>query len=598
MGLFSTIKREYDYVTGVLGTLRRIGSISPDDKLTVADLFEEKVDTYKANVAIRYEDKIFTYGELDERANQYAHWGVAQGLKAGDTVALFMDNRPDYVAIWLGLAKIGVTTALINYNLQGSGLAHCIKIAEPRAVIMGPDQIGLYRTATPDLPDDLAAWCIGGEGDGCQALAPILADMPDTRPAATLRETQRAGDLCLFIYTSGTTGLPKAARLTHARVIGMMRSFIVACNITERDRIYLTLPLYHATGGICGVGQAFLTGASLILRDKFSATHFWEDAVNYRATSFVYIGELCRYLVSAPPHPLEKAHAIRTGFGNGLRADVWQQFIDRFGIRDLVEFYGSTEGNVSFINVNKKIGAIGRLPPYMRNKLRHRIIRVDVETEQPIRDEEGFCMETEVDEVGEAIGEISDAPRQRFEGYKDPSQTEKKILRDVFKPGDMYFRTGDLMKRDEHHFIYFVDRMGDTYRWKAENVSTNEVAEALARFDAIELPNVYGVEIPGTEGRAGMAALILKPEREFDGKALAAHVDRELPYFARPVFIRVQKEAETTGTFKFRKVELVDQGIESSKIDDPLYVRLPDSDAFTPLTSDIEDKINKSEISF
>ena len=596
MGLFDTIKREWVYFNGARKTLARIGSIEPDDKIRFADVFEEKVDQFRSNVVIRFEDDIITYGELDKRANQFANWALDQGYGAGDTVALFMDNKPDYLAIWVGLSKIGVAVALINNQLQGAGLAHCVSIADSRAVIVGTEQVGHFASAREHLPEGLTAWSHGADMEQSERIDEVLDTYASTRPSPEHRESLRAADLCLYVYTSGTTGLPKAAKLTQSRVLGMMRSFIDACNITERDRIYITLPLYHATGGICAVGQAFMTGASMILKDKFSATEFWNDAVNYKATSFVYIGELCRYLVSAKPHPLEREHRIRTGFGNGMSADVWEKFIDRFGIEDLIEFYGSTEGNVSFVNFNGKVGAVGRLPPYMRDRIRSRIVKFDVETEKPVRGKDGFCIETEPGEVGEAIGEITSAPRQRFEGYKDPTQTEKKILRDVFKPGDMWFRTGDLMKMDEHHFIYFVDRIGDTYRWKGENVSTTEVAEALSNYPGIELPNVYGVSLPGTEGRAGMAAINLTPGSTLHGKDLATYVDKALPAYARPVFVRVQPAAETTGTLKFRKVDLVEQGIEVDEIDDPVYVRLPGSDAYTLLTSEMVDDIEDGKV--
>jgi fatty-acyl-CoA synthase len=439
---------------------------------------------------------------------------------------------------------------------------------------------------------------LGGSFDGATSIDPLFADLPTERPAQSLRDTLIASDLCLYVYTSGTTGLPKAAKLSQARTLGMMRSFIDSCRITERDRIYLTLPLYHGTGGICGVGQALLTGATIILRKKFSASAFWEDAVKHKATSFVYIGELCRYLMNTPEHPLERQHTIRKGFGNGLRAEVWGRFVKRFNIPHLVEFYGSTEGNVSFMNYDGKIGAVGRLPSYMRNKIRTRIVKFDVAEEKPIRDKDGFCIETDPDEVGEAIGQITEDPRQRFDGYNDKEQTEKKILRDVFEHGDMWFRTGDLMKMDKHAYIYFVDRIGDTFRWKSENVSTNEVAEAIATFEGIELPNVYGVEMPDTDGRAGMAAVNLTGNKPLNLKALAEHVDRSLPAYARPLFIRIQPVAETTGTFKYRKVELVKQGFDIEAIDDPVFIRLPGSDAYTPMTSDILDEIEAGEVKF
>ena len=598
MAIFDTITREWTYLTNIRKALKRLTAVSPDDPVRLADVIEENVDKHKANVAIRFEDKLFTYRELDEGATQYADWALKQGFKPGDAVALFMENKPDYIAIWYGLSKVGVVSALINNSLQGQGLAHCVGISKASAIILGEEQKDLYLSAKDALGEGVAAWTLGFDMDGASAIDPLFPQLSTERPDPSIRAHMRASDLCLYIYTSGTTGLPKAAKLSQVRVLGMMGAFIDSCKITERDRIYVTLPLYHATGGICGVGQALLTGATLILARKFSATHFWEDAVNHKATSFVYIGELCRYLLKTPTHPLERNHSIRKGFGNGLRTEVWQKFVDRFNIPHLVEFYGSTEGNVSFANYDGKIGAVGRLPDYMKDKIKTRFVKFDVAEEKPIRGEDGFCIETEPNEVGEAIGEIADAPRQRFDGYDDPKQTEKKILRDVFEPGDMWFRTGDLMKKDEHGYVYFVDRIGDTFRWKGENVSTNEVAEALASFAGIELPNVYGVAMPETDGRAGMAAVNLKDGELPDWSALASHIDQSLPSFARPIFIRIQPEAETTGTFKFKKVDLVKQGYDITQIEEPVYVRLPHEDTFEPVTQDILTRINSGEISF
>lgn len=598
MSFLDKVKREFIYLKGVRATQKQIGTIDPDTKRTVPDDFEASVDKHKRNVAIRFEGKLYTYEELDARANQYANWALDQGYRPGDAVALFMENKPDYIAFWLGLSKVGVVSALINNSLQGQGLAHCVNIAKAKSLVVGPEQEELLKTADGLFDEGITIWTVGGEIEGTQALDPVLVNMPSSRPDPAIRHDMTVDDLCLYIYTSGTTGLPKAARLTHARTLGMMNTFIAPCNITPRDRIYLTLPLYHGTGGICGVGQALFTGASLILRRKFSASSFWDDAVNERATAFVYIGELCRYLMNTPEHPLERKHTIRTGFGNGLRPEVWSRFEERFGIKHLVEFYGSTEGNVSFLNFDGKVGAIGRLPKYMEEKITTKIVKFDIAEEKPIRDADGFCIEADVDEAGEAIGKIR--PEARFDGYNDPEQTEKKILRDVFEPGDMWFRTGDLLKKDEHAYMYFIDRIGDTFRWKGENVSTNEVAEALAVFEDVKLPNVYGVHLPDTDGRAGMASITLDGADELDGKGLAAHVDKFLPAYARPIFIRVQPEAETTGTFKYRKVDLVKEGYDLTKIDegDKLYVRLPGSDAYEPLTPETQAQIEKGEVKF
>ncbi len=418
MGFIDTAKREITFTSGLRGTMKWLSAVDPDGDFLVGDDFERAVDAHRSSVAIRFENKLIGYGELDAIANSFAHWALDQGLKQGDCVALFMENRPEYIACWLGLAKVGVVTALVNTNLQGKGLAHCIAIADAKALIVGHELAASLQSADEMDPSSsvkaVPRWSFGGRMNAARALEPVLKAMPKGRPSRDVRKGMKASALCLYVYTSGTTGLPKAAKLTHARTTGMMRSFISPCKITPRDRIYLTLPLYHGTGGICGVGQALLSGASLILRQRFSATQFWEEAVTEGATAFVYIGELCRYLLNTPPHPAERKHQIRTGFGNGLRADVWQAFEDRFGIEHLVEFYGSTEGNVSFVNFDGKVGAVGRIPKYLEKKFNTKIVRFDIPAETPIRNDAGFCIEAAPDEVGEALGQITDEARQRF----------------------------------------------------------------------------------------------------------------------------------------------------------------------------------------
>ncbi|MEO1659388.1 MAG: long-chain-acyl-CoA synthetase [Pseudomonadota bacterium] len=596
MGVIQTIKRE----VGTVLTLQRLkkwtDDIAPDSTNLVADDFEAVVDKYPNNVAWRFEGKLTTYAEMDRLANQTANWALGLGLKSGDAVALFMENRPEYVSIWYGLAKIGVIVGLINHNLTDKALAHCVNIADAKLIITGTDQDEAIRSADGLFEGSPKVWTLGGqEGEDLTA---AFAGTSDARPSREHRADLLGKDMCLYVYTSGTTGLPKAARLTQARTQGMMRSFIAPCKITSRDRIYITLPLYHGTGGLCGVGQALMTGASIILRKKFSASQFWDDAADQGATSIVYIGELCRYLVNSPPHPKEQAHKIRTGFGNGLRPDIWEEFLTRFNISYVTEFYGSTEGNVSFIGFDGKVGAVGRIPSYLEKGVFGHIafVKFDVVEEKPIRNNEGFCIKTLPGEPGEAIGKVGDDARTRFEGYNDEEATKKKILTDVFEKGDMWFRTGDLMSKDAEGYVYFIDRIGDTFRWKGENVSTNEVAEFVAKAPNISTANVYGVSVPGTDGRAGMAAITTKGDIDFDG--LYDWFAEHLPKYAIPLFLRIQAEAETTGTFKYRKVELVKEGFDPNAVSEPLWYFEPDSGKYEPLTPDAYETILSGAVKF
>jgi fatty-acyl-CoA synthase len=583
MGLLATLKREFTYVTSLRRINKWVQDLSAESPQLLPDDFEAVCDTHGARPAIIFEGKEWSYNQLDGKANRYAHWGVSIGLKAGDVVALFMQNRPDYIAAWYGLSKIGVVIALINHNLQGPALLHCVTVAKSKAVIVGFEIIDLWASIEGQT-GDIAVWVGGGNYAGAGDLDRSLNAQPSARPSRAHREALRGKDPCLYVYTSGTTGNPKAATLSHMRVQGMSRSFIGATRTNERDRVYIPLPLYHGTGGICGVGICLNTGAAMVLRRKFSATGFWDDIVDNQCTIFVYIGELFRYLISAPVHPKERLHKIKSCFGNGLRLDVWTRAEERFGIRHIAEFYGSTEGNVSFINVDGKLGAVGRIPKYAKKRFNSELVRFDIETEQPIRGADGLCELCAPDEVGEAIGKITtDTARGRFEGYaNDKAATDKKLLRDVFEPGDLWFRTGDLLKQDSDGYFYFVDRIGDTYRWKSENVSTNEVSEAIGIFDGIEQANVYGVDVPHTDGRAGMAVIVA--HGPVDMAALSSHLRTQLPSYAVPVFLRFKSEVEVTGTFKYRKVELVAEGFDPSTISDPMYWMNAQSRQYEPLT--------------
>jgi fatty-acyl-CoA synthase len=585
MNLFEGLKSDWIYINGFRRIIGAVGKFDPEADYTLADAIEDTIDGYSERTFISFEGKDTTYAEFEARANQFAHWGQSVGLKAGDTVALFMENRPDYIAFWAGMAKIAVRTALINYNLSGAGLAHCVKIVDCKAIVMNPELAPQFASARGQVGTPLGAFVLGGPADGLVQIDGVVDRAARTRLDRSVRAGVKGGDVALYIYTSGTTGLPKAAKISGVRARGLMRVFKDATQASRDERILLTLPLYHATGGMCGVGTALNAGACIVLQRKFSASQFWQEAIDSHATMLVYIGELGRYLMNQPPSALERSHRITKGFGNGLRADVWAEFVERTGIKRLVEFYGSTEGNVNFFNLDGKIGAVGRIPRLLRGRLPARILRFDVETEQPVRGPDGLCIEAGVDEIGEAVGPITKEPRQRFDGYNDEKQSQKKILTDVFAKGDRWFRTGDLMKMDADQYIYFVDRVGDTFRWKGENVSTSEVEIAISSMPGVKHAIVYGVAVPGQDGRAGMAAIT--PKEGVDLAALYAHLTSNLPAYARPAFVRFQDEVETTGTLKYRKVDLVKEGFDPMNTSDPLFVADVANKSYSPITADV-----------
>ncbi|WP_300394928.1 long-chain-acyl-CoA synthetase [Henriciella sp.] len=590
MELLDAVKREWTAVNTLARVKSWLDPVTQEADVLTPDDIETCIDANRDRVAIRFEGKAMTYGELDILANRIAYWGLGQGLNRGDTVALMMENRPEYIAAWYGLSKIGVVTALVNTSLTGKSLARSVEIVNARLMISGEEQARAISSLPKTMRSSLPVWSFSKTAAPGRNMRSALASQASNRPAKSCRSRLKSDSNCLYIYTSGTTGMPKAARMSHARVRTMMRTFIAPTKATGKDRIYVPLPLYHATGGLCAVGIALQTGGEIILRRHFSASAFWDDCRENKVTIFAYIGELCRYLVNQPERENDKQHSVRAAFGNGLGADIWETFSDRFGVRRIIEFYGSTEGNVKFMNYDSKPGSCGRVPPIARKQYAHvAFVKFDVETQSPVRGEDGHCIRTAVNEVGEAIGRVGTDSTTRFEGYKDEDASQQKILRDVFEDGDAWFRTGDLMRMDQHGYVYFVDRVGDTFRWKGENVSTNEVAEALAQVPGVETANVYGVGVPGTEGKAGMASVTVNGYLDY--KELFDRLANNLPKHAIPVFIREQREADTTGTLKYRKVDLAKQGFDPDRIDDPVWYMDPETGEYTRLTPDQFKKI-------
>jgi fatty-acyl-CoA synthase len=481
--------------------------------------------------------------------------------------------------VWTGGTKIGCITALINSNLSGRGLAHCIAIADAKIVIVDAALAREFDTVRGLIDPGLRVFVHGDAAGGpCSDLPRVdtaLAEFsPDNLPLSE-REAMTTADKALYIYTSGTTGLPKAANINQSRLLRMMLGFAGAVGSKPTDKTYLALPLYHSTGGICGVGVALCVGGTCVIREKFSAREFFPDIVRHECTLFVYVGELCRYLLAAPPSPADTKHKLRACFGNGLRPDIFDAFRERFQLPKVLEFYGATEGNISLFNFDSTSGAVGRIPKWLERKFSVKIVRFDIEREEPVRGPDGLCIECAPNETGEILGEILDDPKKpanRFDGYADKAATDKKILRDVFRKGDAWFRSGDLMKKDERGYFYFVDRIGDTFRWKGENVSTTEVSECITSFPGVREATVYGVSVPGSDGRAGMAAVVPENIASFDVAALREHLKAHLPDYARPIFLRLQDHLDITGTFKPRKLDLVADGFDPARTNDPIYI--------------------------
>ena len=544
-----------------------------------------------------------SWAQFNARANRYAHLLKNAGVARGDVVSVMMENRVELLALVVAANKLGVTAGLINTNLRQRPLTHCVSVTASKKCIFGAEVQDAIQEVKADLdlregedyyvvPDDeqvpAANWAIDMEASS----AALPADNPPDTAETTLGET------AMYIFTSGTTGLPKAAVLSNRRYLASAQlAGKAGLRCTAADRLYICLPLYHGTGLMVGAGAAFTTGASMFIRRRFSASAFLPEIREQGCTCFIYVGELCRYLINSPERPDDADTPLVTMMGNGLRPDVWPTFKQRFGINRITEFYGASEGNVAFANLLNKDCTIGMTSAKIA------LVRYDVDADEIVRDANNRCIEVESGEPGLLLGHIN--PAAEFEGYTDKAATDQKVLRDVLEEGDAWFNTGDLIREVDVGFslgyahYQFVDRTGDTFRWKSENVSTNEVADIVGRFPGIEFCNVYGVAVPAADGRAGMAAIsLMDGGTALDVAAFADHVRRELPAFARPVFLRIQPRMDLTGTFKMVKGDLKREGYDIDLVDDPVYAMKPGASAYEPLDADFLAKIKAGEAGF
>lgn len=563
--------------------LEMTAPISRNPLVTLPTRIGELADKFGSAVALISDGESLTYRQLAQRCNRYARWALEEGIAAGDVVCLMMANCPDYVAIWLGVTRTGGIVSLINTHLVGDSLAHAINIVAPQHVIIGAEFATVFAAVRPRLRG-VKCWVQGAGQHGLPDFGAAVYGISEDAIPNSQCPLPSITDRALYIYTSGTTGLPKAAIVSHYRLMQWSYWFAGLLDTRSADRMYNCLPMYHSIGGIVAIGAPLVNGGSILLRQGFSARNFWDDVVTWDCTLFQYIGELCRFLVQSSSHPRESGHRIRLCCGNGLRGEIWEQFKQRFRIPQILEFYAATEGNFSLYNCEGKPGAIGRIPSFLAHRFPIALVRIDTETGEPVRDAAGFCEACSTNEVGEAVSKMSENPMVaggRFEGYTDLAASERKVLRNVFVTGDAWFRSGDLMRRDSAGFFYFVDRVGDTFRWKGENVSTTEVAEVVSNCSGVIDSIVYGVAIPGSEGRAGMAAVVCT--EAFDLGEFERHVAERLPDYARPVFVRILGQIVMTSTFKPKKQEFARAGFDPQATTDPIYVRDRDSARYVRL---------------
>lgn len=539
-----------------------------------------------------------TFREGRDLACRVASFFDQAGLRKGDKVALVLENRLDYCCYWLGLSMLGVVPALVNNNLRQQSLLHTLTVAECKAVVFSLQTEAAVLEITPQLPAGTQLFCADrGAGQGGAQLPDLLAAQPASPP-----HSKQAGynDPLVYIYTSGTTGMPKAAVVKHSRYLFAVYALFCGTLLTEDDVIYSPLPMYHTAAGAMITGQAVCEGVTVVTRPKFSASKWWADCCEHGVTCAQYIGEIARYLYASPVGPLDTQHNVRMMFGNGMRPQLWQKFVDRFHIPRICEYYGSTEGNCSCSNLTgEKVGAVGFVSVLFPFILPLGIVRVDGESGEPVRDGgTGLAVVCGPDEPGELVGKIEPGhPVRDFHGYADNTSTNKKILKDVYSKGDLYFRSGDILVMDEFGWLYFKDRAGDTFRWKGENVSTLEVEATLSQLIGLRDCVVYGVEIPGTEGRAGMAA-IPDPERKVEAATLYSSLQHRLPAYARPLFLRFVTKLDFTGTYKPKKKALQAEGFNVEQVVDEVFMLDSKTNTYTPLTLETYTNILNGNIRF
>ncbi len=556
----------------------------------IAERLEAAVREHGPRTALIYGNEQLDYAELNRRVNRAAHALHGLGVRRGEVVAVCIENRPAFFCAWLALAKIGAVAAFLNTHVAGRPLANALEVTAATRVIVGEECLGLFD----GLDTGLALWLWSDperpapaeqRGRCALDLAAVVAQAPDTDPPAQWRAGLVAEQPAIYIFTSGTTGLPKAARISHARWLITGDVMAVTMDVQPQDRFYVFLPLYHGAASLSAASTAIARGASMLLRRKFSRREFWSDVRRHGVTTCQYVGEICRFLLSEAPRDDDRDHTLRRMIGAGLAREIWEQWVGRFGPMQIYEGWGSTESNTNLINLDNRVGSCGRVPSWEKTNLR--IVRFDPETETHVRGPDGFMQLVGVDEPGEAIGMILDLPDQtagRFEGYTSAEATERKVLRDVFRKGDAWWSSGDLLRCDADGYCWFVDRIGDTYRWNSENVSTAEVTDQLGDFPGMEALTIYGVKVPGHEGRAGMAAVVMQPGHAFDPAAFWAFAAQRLPRYAQPLFVRLPAAADMTGNYKLRKVDLQREAFDTDLVKDPLFVRDDAAGRYVPIT--------------
>ncbi len=581
-GLLSNMPR----LPSLLKVGKEMLSISMDNFNSMGQIIERNAENYPDKNALLYENLKFTHKELNDAINRFANYFQSIGMKKGDVAIILLENRPELVMLIGALSKLGAIASLINPNQRGKVLCHSVNLTRGKVFVVGDEMLSPFEEIREELAlteEDRVYFLPDGSDksapDGYLDLTREIQNGSISNPSITSQ--MKMSDPFAYVFTSGTTGMPKASVQINFRWVGAGNWFgRFNMALTAEDTMYIPLPLYHTNGLNVAWGGAAGTGAAIAICRKFSAGNFWKDTRKFNNSCFVYIGEICRYLMNQPPLAGDRDNPIQKIVGNGLRPDIWKQFKDRFGIPYVYELYGAAEGNMIFTNLLNIDCCVGLcLTPFT-------IVKYDIDADRPVRGKNGFMEKVERGQAGLLIGEIT--KRSPFIGYTRKKETEKKILRDVFKKGDEWFNTGDLIRDIGFKHAQFVDRLGDTFRWKGENVSTTEVEEIVNQVEGVAGCTVYGVAIPGTDGRAGMVSILTDTMKDdLDKKKLSENLKKQLPSYAVPIFVRMKTDFQTTATHKIKKTDLKKEGFNPETVSDPLYVMLPGEKKYRELTNEI-----------
>lgn len=574
----------------IIKYLKKAKALNSNGNESIGTIIESNALKNRTIKALKYENQSYTYFEFNVIINRYANYFLQEGVKNGETVIAFLENRPELLFIIAACAKIGAVVSLINPNQREKVLIHSLELTKSKYFMIGEELVPFFENVTSSLTeatDNKYYWISDQQITNCPTnyvnLKNKLKDVETKNPTTT--KQIKAGQVYANVFTSGTTGLPKASRQTNRKWLSTYYWFgKVNINLNTDDVMYVPLPFYHTNALIVGWPTALAASCTMVMRRKFSVTEFWKDVEKYNVSAFIYIGELCRYLLNAPESNLDKKHRIKKIMGNGLRPDIWHKFKARFNIKQIFEFYGAADGNVGFTNTFNFDCTIGWSPNNFK------IIQYDVENDVPIRDSNGFLIPVKKGETGLLISEISE--KSVFDGYVNKKQNENKILKNVFKSGDNWFNSGDLLQDIGFKHARFIDRIGDTFRWKGENVATAEVEGIISQVESVEMCAAYGVQIPNNDGRAGMVTIVKRSGIAFNIDTITKLLHNELPKYAIPIFIRLKDELHLTHTHKIKKFDLKKEGFNCS---DVVYVMLPKSNTYVQINKSLLNEIREGK---